>query len=171
VTAEVYYEISHNLIQEEMFNGEKRLVHRKGATRAFAAGHSSLARTRWESGGHPILIPGSMYTGGAILKPGPCAFKTAFSVNHGSGRVMGRKDAKRRLDGKQQDINNEMSSVQRSFGGVQIEGILSNHRNVPVDESTRVYKDLDAVLDALTSEGIATVEHRLWPVANVKGGD
>lgn len=38
-TAEVFYEISHNLIQEEGKPGSRRFVHRKGATRAFPKGH------------------------------------------------------------------------------------------------------------------------------------
>jgi RNA-splicing ligase RtcB len=34
-----------------------------------------------------------------------------------------------------------------------------------------VYKDLDAVLAVLESEGIARVARRLYPVANIKGTD
>ncbi len=62
-TAEIYYEISHNLIQKE----SGRFVARKGATRAFPEGHPALQGTPWEKTGHPILIPGSMETGSAIL--------------------------------------------------------------------------------------------------------
>jgi tRNA-splicing ligase RtcB len=43
---EVYYEISHNLVQEETLvlpdgTTKKGFVHRKGATRAFPAGHGA----------------------------------------------------------------------------------------------------------------------------------
>jgi hypothetical protein len=34
-----------------------------------------------------------------------------------------------------------------------------------------VYKDLDAVLAVLEDEGIARVDRRLYPVANIKGAD
>ena len=173
---EVYYEISHNLVQEETLvlpdgTHKKGFVHRKGATRAFPAGHPDLVGTVWETTGHPCLIPGSMYEGAAILFPGPEAYKSACSVNHGSGRTLGRAEAKRRLEHKQERIDDEMANVQRSFGGTQVEGILSNHRHIPLDECAHVYKDLDEVLMVLEAEKIATVKSRLYPVANIKGAD
>jgi tRNA-splicing ligase RtcB len=173
---EVYYEISHNLVQEETLvlpdgTTKRGFVHRKGATRAFPAGHPDLAGTQWEATGHPCLIPGSMYEGAAILFPLPGAHKSACSVNHGSGRLLARGEAKRKLEHKQQRIDDEMANVKRTFAGVPIEGILSNHRHVPLDECAHVYKDLDEVLDVLEAEGIARVANRLYPVANIKGAD
>jgi tRNA-splicing ligase RtcB len=173
---EVYYEISHNLVQEETLvlpdgTTKKGFVHRKGATRAFPAGHPDLAGTRWESTGHPCLIPGSMYEGAAILFPLPGAHKSACSVNHGSGRLLARGEAKRKLEHKQQRIDDEMATVHRTFAGVAIEGIVGNHRHVPLDECAHVYKDLDEVLAVLEVEGIARVARRLYPVANIKGAD
>lgn len=173
---DVYYEISHNLVQEETLllpNGttKRGFVHRKGATRAFPAGHPDLVGTAWEKTGHPCLIPGSMYEGAAILFPKEGAVKSGCSVNHGSGRVLARGQAKRELADKQEDINKEMNTVLRTFGGTQVEGIMSNHRNIPLDECGACYKDLDAVLDVLEEEDIAKVANRLYPVANVKGSD
>ena len=44
---ELVYEISHNLVQEEHHPDYGDVwVHRKGATRAFPAGHPSLVGTR-----------------------------------------------------------------------------------------------------------------------------
>jgi tRNA-splicing ligase RtcB len=173
---EVYYEISHNLVQEETLvlpdgSTKRGFVHRKGATRAFPAGHPDLVGTRWEATGHPCLIPGSMYEGAAILFPLPGANKSACSVNHGSGRLLARGEAKRKLEHKQQRIDDEMANVRRTFGGVAIEGIVGNHRHVPLDECAHVYKDLDEVLAVLESEGIARVDSRLYPIANIKGAD
>lgn len=173
---EVYYEISHNLVQEETLvlpdgTHKRGFVHRKGATRAFPAGHPDLRGTAWESTGHPCLIPGSMYDGAAILFPKEGAHQTACSVNHGSGRVLGRGEAKRRLEHKQDEIDAEMRSVKRTFAGIEIEGIVGNTRKTPLDECGHVYKDLDEVLAVLESEGIARVAHRLYPVANMKGMD
>jgi tRNA-splicing ligase RtcB len=173
---DVYYEISHNLVQEETLmlpdgTTKRGFVHRKGATRAFPAGHPDLVGTVWEKTGHPCLIPGSMYEGAAILFPKEGAVKSGCSVNHGSGRIMARGQAKRELAEKQNDINEEMNSVLRTFGGTDVEGIMSNHRNIPLDECAHVYKDLDAVLAVLEEEGIAELKHRLYPVANVKGAD
>jgi tRNA-splicing ligase RtcB len=173
---EVYYEISHNLVQQETLvlpdgTTRKGFVHRKGATRAFPAGHPDLVGTVWEKTGHPCLIPGSMYEGAAILFAQKDAYKSACSVNHGSGRIMARGHAKRKLEHKQQRIDEEMNTVQRTFNGVAIEGIMSNHRHIPLDECAHVYKDLDSVLNVLEEEGIAKVANRLYPVANIKGAD
>jgi len=176
VRGEVYYEISHNLVQEETLvlpdgTTKRGFVHRKGATRAFPAGHPDLAGTVWEATGHPCLIPGSMYHGAAVLFPEPGAHQSACSVNHGSGRIMARGEAKRKLEHKQQRIDDEMRKVKRDFGGVQIEGIVTNTKHVVLDECGHVYKDLDEVLDVLETTGIAKVKHRMYPVANLKGTD
>lgn len=174
--AEVYYEISHNLVQEETLalpdgGTKKGFVHRKGATRAFPSGHPDLKGTVWEATGHPCLIPGSMYDGAAILFAEPGAHKSACSVNHGSGRVMARGEAKKKLGHQQVQINEQMRTVKRTFAGVEIEGIASNHKDIPLDECGHVYKDLDEVLLTLEVNGIARVANRLFPVANIKGAD
>lgn len=171
-----YYEISHNLVQEETLllpdgTTKKGFVHRKGATRAFPTGHPDLKGSSWESTGHPCLIPGSMYAGAAILFPLEGAKQSCCSVNHGSGRTMGRMNAKHTLGEHQVEINDEMRHVKRSFAGVEVEGIVSNCRNIPLDECAHVYKDLDEVLAVLEVEGIARIDRRLWPVANIKGAD
>lgn len=173
---EVYFEISHNLVQEETLvlpdgTTKKGFVHRKGATRAFPAGHPDLVGTRWETTGHPCLIPGSMYHGAAILFPLPGAYQSACSVNHGSGRHMARGAAKRELERIHDEIDAEMREVVRSFASVEIRGIVGNTLRTPLDECGRVYKDLDEVLGVLEKEGIAKVVHRLYPVANLKGVD
>lgn len=170
VDGEVFYEISHNLVQEEtLASGSRGLVHRKGATRALSAGHPDLAGTKWADIGHPCLIPGSMFDGAAILTPGEGARTSGFSVNHGSGRLLGRGKAKRKFASQQDRIDNEMGNVQRDFAGVQIEGIVMNTKKTPLDECARVYKDLDEVLAVLAVGDIARVDRRLYPVANLKG--
>src|SRR5262249_41241195 len=150
---------------------QRGFVHRKGATRAFPAGHPDLAGTAWEATGHPCLIPGSMYDGAAILFVKPGAAKSAFSVNHGSGRHLARGEAKRKLEAVHDDIDREMREVRRDFAGVIIEGVLGNTCRTPLDECVRVYKNLDEVLAVLEAEDIAQVAHRLFPVANIKGAD
>jgi tRNA-splicing ligase RtcB len=175
-TAEVYYEISHNLVQEETLRlpdgtTQRGFVHRKGATRAFPAGHPDLAGTAWEKTGHPCLIPGSMYDGAAILFARGGATKSAFSVNHGAGRQLARGEAKRSLERVHDEIDREMRDVERDFAGTPIRGIVGNTFRTPLDECARVYKNLDDVLAVLEAEGIAEVTHRLYPVANIKGTD
>ena len=176
VSGEYYYDISHNLIQEEtIVNADgttaKGFVHRKGATRAFPAGHPDLAGTRWEATGHPVLIPGSMFEGAAILFPQEGAYKSSCSVNHGSGRILGRGAANRKFKSEQDRIDSDMRNVERTFVGTTIKGIVSNHEHTPLDECGEVYKDLDTVLDVLEKEGIARIDRRMYPIANIKGSD
>ena len=153
--ASVYYEISHNLIQRE--NG--KLIARKGATRAFPAKHQALKGTVWEATGHPILIPGSMETGSAILFADQGASESLFSVNHGAGRQLSRTQAKRQLSQKDTDLR--MARL----------GVLLNTRNTPLDESGPCYKNLDDVLGSVELAGLAHVHKRLTPVACIKGND
>ncbi|MDX2014377.1 MAG: RtcB family protein [Myxococcaceae bacterium] len=153
--ARVYYEISHNLIQRE----GGRFVARKGATRAFPAQHPTLKGTAWEATGHPILIPGSMETGSAILFANEAAAESLYSVNHGAGRRLSRTAAKRELSQKDTDLR------------LAKKGVVINTRNTPLDESGPCYKDLDEVLGAVETAGLARVERRLKPVACIKGND
>lgn len=154
-TAEIYYEISHNLIQKEA----GKFVARKGATRAFPGGHPALRGTKWEKTGHPILIPGSMETGSAILFAEKGAEQSIYSVNHGSGRRLSRGEARRVL--RQEETDKRMAEA----------GILLNTRTTPLDESGPCYKNLDDVLDTVEMAGLARVAHRLKPVACIKGAD
>jgi len=171
---EVYYDITHNLAQwEDVLQPDgtykERLVQRKGATRAFPAGHPELLRTPWEEEGHPCLIPGSMYTGAAILRANEEAHNSACTVNHGSGRARGAKDTKRQFEDRREELTAEMNETVRVFDGVPIKGIASNKSTLPLDECDRAYKPLDQVLDTLEETGIAQVERRMYPVANCKG--
>ena len=79
--------IAHNYAAWEHHFGQDVIVHRKGATRA----------RKGEIG----IIPGSMGTSSFIVEGlgNPESFE---SCSHGAGRVMGRKDACRRLELKDQ---------------------------------------------------------------------
>ncbi len=158
---ELVYEISHNLAQQEtMPDGRLAWIHRKGATRAFPAGHPSLAGTQWATDGHPVLIPGSMGDTSYVLRPRPGVAKSLFSVNHGCGRRMSRSDAKQSLT--QSGVNTQMKrlNVMVNAGG-----------NVPIDESPNVYKSSSDVIAAVVEAGLAEVEFTLTPLASIKGVD
>ena len=79
------------------------------------------------------------------------AEKSCYSVNHGAGRRMGRKDAIRRLD--QAAIDRELDQ----------HDILSNCRQYPKDEAPDAYKDFGEVLKSVELAGLAT------PVAKLNG--
>lgn len=102
---ELVYFISHNIARVEYIDGKKVWVHRKGATRAYPAGHFSLTGTPFAETGHPILLPGNPKDGSAIMVAGENAAQACFSVNHGAGRAMGRKAAMRALNQAEVDKN------------------------------------------------------------------
>jgi tRNA-splicing ligase RtcB len=158
---ELIYEISHNLVQaEELPDYGKVWVHRKGATRAFPAGHPALLGTIHEHTGHPVLIPGSNRDHSYILRPEPGAVRSAYSVNHGAGRRMSRGEALRQLDQRSVDEQYRRAGV-----------IVNLDGRVPLDESASCYKRSDEVIAAVVDAGLARVEHRLWPLASIKGTD
>ncbi len=174
---EVFYEISHNLVQQETLvlpdgRTQRGFVHRKGATRAFPAGHPDLVGTQWETTGHPCLVPGSMLRrrGDPVSAGGRVRLGLLREPRRraASWRAARRSASSRRC---KHDIDREMRTITRTLGGVQIRGIVGNTEHTPLDECGHVYKDLDAVLRVLEGEGIARVAQRLYPVANIKGTD
>ncbi|MEZ6124985.1 MAG: RtcB family protein [Planctomycetaceae bacterium] len=148
-TGQLVYFISHNIARKEVVNNGVAWVHRKGATRAFPAGHHSLKGTRYESTGHPILLPGNPQAGSSVMVADPGAAISCFSVNHGAGRALGRKRAIRELD---------QSSIDQSFDQ---HDILTNCRQYPRDEAPAAYKDFDEVLRSVKSAGLASEVARL----------
>ncbi|MGH9943375.1 MAG: RtcB family protein [Pyrinomonadaceae bacterium] len=158
---ELIYEISHNLVQREWHPDFGEVwVHRKGATRAFPAGHPALAGTAWAETGHPVLIPGSNKDWSYILRPLEGARKSGYSVNHGAGRRLSRGAAVRELS--QRQIDDEYREA----------GILVNtDGRVPLDEAAPCYKPAAEVVRAVVEAGLAEIEHQLWPLASLKGAD
>ncbi len=159
---ELIYEISHNLAQEEEVPslGARAWVHRKGATRAFPAGHPMLQGTKWEQTGHPILIPGSMGDKSYILYAEPGAEKSLYSVNHGCGRRLSRGAAKKQFTQKQ--VNEQMK---------RLNVMVNAGHNVPIDESPNCYKPAKDVIDAVVKAGLARIAYTLSPIASLKGVD
>jgi tRNA-splicing ligase RtcB len=153
------YEISHNLAQLEPHPEFGDVwVHRKGATRAFPAGHAMLAGTQWAKAGHPVLIPGSNQDRSFVLRPAMGAVKALYSVNHGAGRRLSRSAAVRELNRRK--IEDEYRDA----------GILVNaNGRVPLDEAGPAYKPSREVVDAVVRAGLATVEVTLLPLASLKG--
>jgi tRNA-splicing ligase RtcB len=153
VKGSLVYFISHNIARRELlpdgrggFAGEG-WVHRKGATRAFPAGHPSLANTPFATAGSVIMVADAG------------AEKSAYSVNHGAGRAMGRKMADRTLD--QKTVDDEFVA----------HDILTNCRQYPKDEAPAAYKDFDAVLDSVKAANLATEVARLKARFVIKDSD
>ncbi|MCW1885684.1 RtcB family protein [Luteolibacter flavescens] len=146
---QLVYFISHNIAREEIVDGQKSWVHRKGATRAIPGGHFSLAGTPFAKTGHPILLPGNPRDGSVVMVAKAGAEKTAWSVNHGAGRRMGRKHAARTLDQRAVDSDFDKHDI------------LSNCRKYPIDEAPDAYKDFPEVLRSVESAGLAETVAKL----------
>src|SRR4029079_16276688 len=122
---ELVYEISHNLAQQEVMpDGREAWIHRKGATRAYPAGHPMLAGTKWEATGHPVLIPGSMGDTSYVLTPAPGAAKSLGSVKHSCAPRMSPREARQRLT--QSGVNKQMK---------RLNVLVNAGGDVPIDES------------------------------------
>ena len=149
VTGELVYFISHNIARKEIVESRVAWVHRKGATRAYPAGHHALNGTPFAETGHPILLPGNPVAGSAVMVADAGAALSCYSVNHGAGRAMGRKNADRTLD---------QATVDQQFID---DDILTNCRKYPKDEAPAAYKDFNEVLHSVKSAGLATEVARL----------
>ena len=159
VAGQLVYFISHNIARKEVVNNGLAWVHRKGATRAYPAAHHALRGTPFADTGHPILLPGNPQAGSAVMVAEPGAVVSCYSVNHGAGRQLGRKVAKRTLD---------QGQIDRSFEEADI---LTNCRVYPADEAPAAYKDFDEVLRSVKSAGLASEVARLKARFVIKDGD
>ncbi len=158
VQSELVYFISHNIARQEPVDGTTQWVHRKGATRAFPAGHPQLARTPFAETGHPILLPGNPRDGSSVMVALPGAVASAYSVNHGAGRRMSRTKAKKELS--QAFIDKNLSDCD----------IISNCAEYPRDEAPDAYKDFKQVLGSVEAAGLATEVARLQARFVIKDG-
>jgi len=136
------------------------LVHRKGATRAFPAGHPAVPAP-YRDVGQPVLLPGSMGTASYVLVGGPASMHLSFgSTAHGAGRRLSRTAARERFDGA------ALRSELRTQQGIHIAATTDA---TVAEEAPAVYKDIDAVVAASDAVGIARPVARMHPVCNVKG--
>jgi len=159
VTGRLVYFISHNIARREIVNNQPAWVHRKGATRAFPAGHHALKETPFYDTGHPILLPGNPQDGSAVMVAEAGASLSCYSVNHGAGRRMSRTAAHKALDQRQ---------IDESFSACDI---LTNCRAYPRDEAPAAYKDFEEVLNSVKTAGLASEVARLKARFVIKDGD
>jgi len=157
------YDVAHNIAKVETHNidgNQKKVwVHRKGATRAFPAGHPDVPND-YRSEGQPVLIPGSMGTSSWVLVGSQKAMDLTFgSTAHGAGRMMSRSAAKRQFWGG--DIKTALEKR-----GIVVRAASAS---VLAEEADPAYKNVDMVADVSDKVGIATKVARLVPLAVVKG--
>ena len=160
---ELIYDVTHNIakIEEHDVAGrkEKLCVHRKGATRAFPAGHPDLP-PKYASVGQPILIPGDMGRVSYVLVGTELAMRETFgSTCHGAGRMQSRAAAKKQLSGR------EVLSALEARGIAVRAGSLAGL----AEEASEAYKDVADVVRVAHGAGISKKVARTRPIAVVKG--
>lgn len=134
-----YFDTPHNFARREHLGMDRfAIIHRKGATSAMV--------------GEPGIIPGSMGTPSYIVT-GTGSPDSYASCSHGSGRTMGRGEARRTFT--VQDFANA------------IESTYSKASPDYLDESPMAYKDSEIVISRQTD--LVTIAHRLQPIITVKG--
>jgi tRNA-splicing ligase RtcB len=158
------YDVAHNIAKLEMHelsDGRRLrcLVHRKGATRAFPAGHPDVPGP-YRAVGQPVLVPGDMGRYSFVLVGSAGSMKHAFgSTCHGAGRQMSRTQAVRETRGR--DLVAELSQIGVT---VRYEG-----RDTLREETSEAYKDVAEVVRVCEGADLCRVVARLRPFIVVKG--
>ncbi len=160
---ELVYDVAHNIakIEEHLVDGRKMklCVHRKGATRAFPAGHPDVP-ARYSKIGQPVFIPGDMGRFSYVLVGAEGAMKETFgSTCHGAGRVKSRAAAKRMLRGS------EVVKALEAKGITVRAGSMSGL----AEEASEAYKDVTAVVEVAHKAGISKIVARTRPLGVIKG--
>jgi tRNA-splicing ligase RtcB len=156
------YDVAHNIakVEEHEVNGQKikLIVHRKGATRAFPAGHPEIPK-KYQLTGQPVIIPGSMGTSSYILVGTEKSKEAWYTVCHGAGRTMSRHEAMRRVSGE--NVVRELESKGIIVKCQSCRGIA--------EEAPFAYKDVDKVVEVVHNAGLSKKVARLVPLAVIKG--
>jgi tRNA-splicing ligase RtcB len=140
VAVEEDFDVPHNTVRDERHDGERLLVHRKGAVRAELD--------------ERVVIPGSMGTASYVAR-GLGHDPAWRSCSHGAGRVMTRKEARVRV---------RPNALLARMGRVVFD--RTRARDL-VEESPDVYRDIRAVIDE-QRELVAPLV-RLEPLLSFKG--
>jgi tRNA-splicing ligase RtcB len=157
------YDVAHNMakIEEHDLPGGRRpvCVHRKGATRAFPAGHPDVP-DRYRDIGQPVIIPGDMGRASWVLVGGPRALERSFGTTcHGAGRCLSRTAATKLARGR--NIEHELER----------QGVVARCRSREglAEEQPAAYKDVDVVVDVVHRAGLSSKVARLRPLGVIKG--
>ncbi len=157
------YDVAHNIakIEEHVVDGTKMTlcVHRKGATRAFPAGHKDVPQCYREIG-QPVLIPGDMGRRSYVAVGTERAMAESFgSTCHGAGRVQSRGAAKRGLRGV--DVAEEL----RAKGII----VKADSMSSLAEEASQAYKDVTHVVEVTHKAGISRKVAMATPIGVIKG--
>ena len=157
------YDVAHNIakLEEHLVDGrlKKVWVHRKGATRAFPAGHPELPEV-YRPYGQPVIIPGDMGRASWILVGMPGSMEKTFGTTcHGAGRAMSRTAAVR-------DAGNRKIADELEQQGVIA---MAQSRRGLAEEQPRAYKNVDHVVEVVHDAGLSAKVARMKPIGVIKG--
>ena len=160
---DIVYDVCHNIgkVETHEVDGKRRkvVVHRKGATRAFPAGHPETP-AKYKAVGQPVLIPGDMGTCSFVLVGLDGAMERSFGSScHGAGRQMSRKAATRKYDANE---------VVRSLDKRGIYLRAASRAGI-VEEAPGAYKNVEDVVRVAEGAGLTRIVARLVPLGVVKG--
>jgi tRNA-splicing ligase RtcB len=157
------YDVAHNIAKFEPHAVDGRTkevcVHRKGATRAFPAGHHDIP-ARYRDIGQPVIIPGDMGRASWVLVGGPRSMERSFGTTcHGAGRCLSRTAATKAARGR--NIADELERA----------GVIARSRSREglAEEQPAAYKDVDVVVDVVHRAGLSSRVARLRPLGVIKG--
>jgi tRNA-splicing ligase RtcB len=157
------YDVAHNIakFEEHLVDGKtkKLWVHRKGATRAFPAGHPELP-AEYRSVGQPVIIPGDMGRASWVLVGGAGSMAKSFgSTCHGAGRAMSRTAATKHAKGRQIDKELEARGVVA----------MASSRLGLAEEQPDAYKNVDHVVEVVHNADLSRKVARMRPIGVIKG--
>lgn len=160
---DLVYDVAHNIgkVEEHIIDNKKVTVciHRKGATRAFPAGHPEIPDA-YKLVGQPVIVPGDMGTASYILVGTELGMKETFGTAcHGAGRVLSRTAAIKQAKGR---------NITRELGDKNII-VRSSGRETLAEEMPEAYKDVNEVVNILCQAGIANKVVKMKPLGVVKG--
>lgn len=142
------YDVCHNIAKMEEYEVEGQMrrvcVHRKGATRAFPAGHEAIPE-KYRAVGQPVLIPGDMGRYSFVLVGAQGAMEQTFGTCcHGAGRKQSRTMAKKSMSSR--ELLDQLAAK-----GVTVR---VHSKNLLTEEAPSAYKDAHRMLIATGIPGV-----------------
>lgn len=171
---ELLYDIAHNFCALEKHNGQHYLVHRKGATKALPANYPGNPPA-YDATGHPVIIPGSMgaRSRSCLLVGQPTGAVNYFTVNHGAGRTMSRRQARRSIDVEEfkASLTYTPEELDQLPFSLPVNEVMLNKRNLRevIDEAPSAYKESEEIIGSVVGAGLAEVVAEFLPIACIKG--
>jgi tRNA-splicing ligase RtcB (3'-phosphate/5'-hydroxy nucleic acid ligase) len=160
---DLVYDVAHNIakLEEHTIDGRKKKVwvHRKGATRAFPAGHPELPPA-YKATGQPVIIPGDMGRASWVLVGMPGSMERTFGTTcHGAGRAMSRTAAVAAAGGRK---------IEKELEARGVIAMAQSRRGL-AEEQPNAYKNVDEVVNVVDGAGLSRKVARMRPIGVIKG--